>query len=508
MLKRIARPSPLQLEHLERREMLHGSDIFPIVTLETNMGDISIELFEEDAPQTVANFLNYVDDGDYTNSIFHRLVRGFVLQGGGFTNSSETICQVTCDATSLQPGDVNPAQFAAVPTDPPVVNEFGRSNTRGTVAMAKLGNDPNSATSQFFVNLNDNSANLDNQNGGFTVFGQVVDMSVVDAIAQLGTVNLASFFPAGDPRRAIIASPYISDASGPLGVRVERVSGKGLLHGKVYLDNDGDGQLDIKEGGMAGRTVFLDLNANGSADTSEPRSETDESGEYHFLVDPGQYSVSILEVPEFLRTGILQRVVDAEIGRSAEDLNFGLKYNGTSWHNPLTATDVDGINGTTPIDPLLIINELTNRTVSDRVTGRLPLLEAPPTVPIFFDVHQNGEVAPLDALLAIAGLPRTQEPAPPSGGSASDDQRPPLASEPLADGLSATAPGSNVRPAGDSTVAAPSNAAAPADLAPKVQPIRISPSHRLARDSNGGTDDREATRTLDLVFAGLSAESP
>jgi cyclophilin family peptidyl-prolyl cis-trans isomerase/chitodextrinase len=133
------------------------------VRLTTTLGDVVIELVD-DAPITTQNFLQYAADGFYTGTIFHRVVPGFVVQGGGFL-----------------PGNVPPAGLR-----PPIQNEFSpsRSNIRGTLAMAKLGGDPNSATSQFFFNLGDNSANLDNQNGGFTVFARVVEgMNVVDAIA-------------------------------------------------------------------------------------------------------------------------------------------------------------------------------------------------------------------------------------------------------------------------------------------------------------------------------------
>ena len=138
----------------------------PVVQIDTSAGSFSIEMFPSSAPITVANFLKYVSDGDFDGTYFHRIVTGFILQGGGFK--------------------IDPT-LGAVPiaTDPPIVNEFGISNTRGTVAMAKLGGDPNSATSQWFVNLNNNAANLDAQNGGFTVFGRVVDMTVVDAIEGL-----------------------------------------------------------------------------------------------------------------------------------------------------------------------------------------------------------------------------------------------------------------------------------------------------------------------------------
>ena len=147
------------------------ADAQPIVEIETNLGTIEITLHPEAAPGHVENFLNYVNDGDYTNSFFHRSARKpsgapFIIQAGGFAYSNQ--------------------QFSYVPADLAVPNEFNLSNIRGTVAMAKLGNDPDSATNQWFINLGDNAANLDNQNGGFTVFGTVTrGMDVVDQIAAL-----------------------------------------------------------------------------------------------------------------------------------------------------------------------------------------------------------------------------------------------------------------------------------------------------------------------------------
>jgi cyclophilin family peptidyl-prolyl cis-trans isomerase len=142
-----------------------------MVRIDTTDGPINVELFDTKAPQTVANFLNYVQSGAYNNSVFHRLAFNpdgtpFVLQGGGF---------------SFNAGSLNP-----IPENPPVANEFGMSNVLGTLAMAKKGGDPNSATNQFFFNLGNNSSNLDNQNGGFTVFGKLVgaaDQAVVNALA-------------------------------------------------------------------------------------------------------------------------------------------------------------------------------------------------------------------------------------------------------------------------------------------------------------------------------------
>lgn len=143
-----------------------------IVEFQTADGNFQVNLYDNATPETVANFLNYVNNGRFTNSVIHRSVPGFIVQGGGFTYD-----------LALPLGDV--PQFG------PVVNEPVYANVRGTIAMAKLGGDPDSATSQWFFNLADNTANLDNQNGGFTVFGEVVGpgMDVVDAIAGLPTYD-------------------------------------------------------------------------------------------------------------------------------------------------------------------------------------------------------------------------------------------------------------------------------------------------------------------------------
>jgi peptidyl-prolyl cis-trans isomerase A (cyclophilin A) len=150
------------------------------VVMETPLGNIEIELFDEETPKTVENFLNYVNDGDYEDSFMHRSIPGFVIQGGGF--------------------NFKDGEAGTVPEDPPVENEFNRSNIRGTIAMAKQGGDPDSANSQWFINLDDNSDNLDGsdgQGGGFfTVFGQVIGngMEIADAIAALPIAEFASPF--------------------------------------------------------------------------------------------------------------------------------------------------------------------------------------------------------------------------------------------------------------------------------------------------------------------------
>lgn len=150
------------------------------VRLQTNLGAIDIALYDSAAPRTVANFLTYVNSGAYNNSFVHRTVDNFIIQGGGFVWNDPASAPIS------------------VATNAPIINEFSatRSNKRGTIAMAKIGGDPNSATSQWFINLADNAASLDGQNGGFTVFGEVTagSMAVVDAIGRLPRVNAPGAF--------------------------------------------------------------------------------------------------------------------------------------------------------------------------------------------------------------------------------------------------------------------------------------------------------------------------
>lgn len=142
----------------------------PRVLMQTTMGDIVIELYPQKAPQSVANFLQYVDDGFYNGTIFHRVINGFMIQGGGFTE-----------------------EMVQKQTRPPIMNEAdnGLRNTTGTIAMARTM-DPHSATAQFFINVNNNT-NLDFREKtprawGYAVFGRVVDgMGVVQAIKGVET---------------------------------------------------------------------------------------------------------------------------------------------------------------------------------------------------------------------------------------------------------------------------------------------------------------------------------
>jgi cyclophilin family peptidyl-prolyl cis-trans isomerase len=142
-----------------------------MITIKTNHGDIGVELFEEKAPISCENFRQYVTDGHFNGTIFHRVIPNFMIQGGGMD-------------TSLSPK----------PTRDPIKNEAdnGESNARGTLAMARTGV-VDSATSQFFINLRDNDfLNHGTRDFGYAVFGKVSSgMDVVDAIAAVKTGNHA-----------------------------------------------------------------------------------------------------------------------------------------------------------------------------------------------------------------------------------------------------------------------------------------------------------------------------
>jgi len=146
----------------------------PSVEMQTSAGTIVIELDAARAPKTVENFVKYAKDGFYDGTIFHRVIDGFMIQGGGFAKD-----------------------MSEKATGSSIVNESkdGLKNQRGTIAMARRP-DPNSATAQFFINLVDNSSQLDypKNGGGYAVFGKVVQgMEVVDKIAKVATGNRGPF---------------------------------------------------------------------------------------------------------------------------------------------------------------------------------------------------------------------------------------------------------------------------------------------------------------------------
>ena len=247
-------------------------DLTPAVRLQTVLGQIDVALYERQKPITVANFLRYVDEGRYfltdpttnqlASSFIHRSVPSFVIQGGGFIG--------TVDPNS--PDSVRVTQVAAFP---PIQNEPGISNKRGTLAMAKTAVDPNSATSQWFVNLADNgggSAALDTQNGGFTVFATVMaqGMDVADRIANLPTYNFGSPFD---------QLPLISWVS-PNPVKVENlvslpsITRVGPVHTPLSFTAATNNPA-VAEAKVSGRTLLVSGKAVGTAQITVTAKDID-----------------------------------------------------------------------------------------------------------------------------------------------------------------------------------------------------------------------------------------
>jgi len=167
---------PFLLAIISFSSYAEGGNTLPQVKLETSLGDIVIELNSEKAPNTVANFLSYVEDDSYNGTVFHRVIENFMIQGGGFDES-----------------------FSQKPTKASIKNEAnnGLSNVMGSVAMARTG-DPHSATAQFFINTVNNDfldfRSEDQQGWGYAVFGEVVEgMDVVNTIRTVETGSKGPF---------------------------------------------------------------------------------------------------------------------------------------------------------------------------------------------------------------------------------------------------------------------------------------------------------------------------
>jgi cyclophilin family peptidyl-prolyl cis-trans isomerase len=180
----------------------HPGDPLVYVRMKTTLGDIDLELNREKSPLSVANFLIYADRGDYDGTIFHRVVKDFVIQGGGYTK-----------------------ELKELPNGGTIMNEWqnGLSNKRGTIAMAR-DEAPDTATREFYINVKDNdvldTARPQTGNAGYAVFGRVVaGMDVVDKIRMLPVTTLADPGGSRDPERAMKNVPV----DPPVILKVERL---------------------------------------------------------------------------------------------------------------------------------------------------------------------------------------------------------------------------------------------------------------------------------------------
>jgi cyclophilin family peptidyl-prolyl cis-trans isomerase len=292
----------LSAETLEARWYLSAD---PIVTVDTNFGNFQIDLFASSAPQTVANFLAYVNSGDYNNSFVTRSVQNFVIQGGGATTSSATFSGSS-------------SQFSAVPnlSGTGIPSEAGTKNTVGTIAMA-LSTGPNTGTNQWFINLAANPALDGTSNGGpFTVFGAVIGngMQVVNQIAALPTKSVNSTVP------SVGLSNLPVSASNQL-VVISSMS-VDSIDGTVFTDANGNGQLDSSEQGVPGRTVFVDKDGTGTPTANDPQTTTDANGHYSFSgLAAGSYTVREV-LPSGISLTTATQTVAVAAGQTAA-ANFG-----------------------------------------------------------------------------------------------------------------------------------------------------------------------------------------
>jgi peptidyl-prolyl cis-trans isomerase A (cyclophilin A) len=246
-----------------------------------------VQLYDSAAPITVANFLKYVNDGLYDNTIFHRSVENFIVQGGGFAPTVENGVTTALDPIT---------NYGAIQ------NEFSsaRSNVSGTIAMAKLGGDPNSATNQWFVNVEDNSANLDNQNGGFTVFGKVLGdgMTLINAISKLTVQDVSQSFgdtftdvPMFNNGTSFVTITKAAVVTTPTPTPTPTATGSGKLSGVIYYDKNHNGLMDGDDYLIAGAQVLI-MQAGSSTPLATVYTAADGSYQFDNLA-AGTFSVSL-----------------------------------------------------------------------------------------------------------------------------------------------------------------------------------------------------------------------
>lgn len=289
------RRSRMIAEQLESRCYLSGD---PIVQVDTNFGNFQIELLPSAAPQTVANFLSYVDSGKYNDLVFSRNVPGFIIQAGQETSPTATY---TSDS-----------QFVPVTPGPTIPLEYNLPNTTGTLAMARVSGQANSAAAEWFINLTDNTQTLGptgtDKPNGYAVFAKVLGngMQVVNAISA--------------------ALPNTDNGNKPVtsGNQLALITSMSLdVYGTVFADVNANGTQDSGEAGVAGRTVFVNVDGTDKPDNSNPSATTDVNGNYD--IDVTGVRAGSYQVKEVVPSGLVSTTPSqtVAIGTSSTNVNLG-----------------------------------------------------------------------------------------------------------------------------------------------------------------------------------------
>jgi len=319
----------LRFEALDPRLMLSVTPGDTVVTFNFTIGgqqeSVEVELFNNDAPQTVANFLKYVNSGEYNSTFIHRMVNGFVVQGGGYSVNNAPF-SINAPANGIDPSTSHIDTSLTVPANPgdagiPLEYSAAHPNAIGTLAMARTSA-ANSATSEWFFNTVDNSTSLGPGGAspdGYAVFGQIIGngLQVIQQINQLSTLNTDYNANNQDPYftnvygslsstdqqavGSLADTPFTNyniDSGQPITasnlVVLSSVVVNGSITGTVYGDVGGNGVKDAGDQGLGGWTVYIDSNNSGNFDSSDVSATTASDGSYTLPgLTAGTYTVHI-----------------------------------------------------------------------------------------------------------------------------------------------------------------------------------------------------------------------
>lgn len=261
-----------------------------MVQFQTTLGDFEVNLFDEEAPVTVANFLTYVDEGDYTNTMIHRVVTDAIIQGGGFTFE-----------------DTGPAQM--IPLRPTIINEARNFNNIGTIAMAKMLGDEDSAQSQWFINLSKNRI-FDSANGGYTVFGEVMGdgMDVVNAIGALRKVKLK---PADDNFLAVPVHDYLAGLISEYHIvyvyAIVRIDAQGNPIASSSSSSESSASSELSSASTSSTSSQLSSSSLSLSSSSSANSENDSSSTSSSSISSSDTSSSVQATSSVISSAVSAR---------------------------------------------------------------------------------------------------------------------------------------------------------------------------------------------------------